>query len=126
MALELNEGMQQAQFKELCNEMFKKFEENNKSAGKKKWKIIVDKSELALAAFLKNEVELGTAISHASVEDVNAVLAKTFSVSENCSEEIEQLKAERKELQEKASALTKRITALGIKAKKSKTTMIVR
>lgn len=125
MALELNEEMQ-AQLKELCKEKFEKFEEDNKNAGKKKWKIVVDKSELALAAFLKNEVELGTAISHASIEDVNAVLTKTFSVSENCSEEIEQLKAERKELQEKASALTKRITALSIKAKKSKTTMIVR
>lgn len=125
MALELNEEMQ-AQLKELCKEKFEKFEEDNKNAGKKKWKIVVDKSELALAAFLKNEVELGTAISHASIEDVNAVLTKTFSVSENCSEEIEQLKAERKELQEKASALTKRITALSIKAKKSKTTIIVR
>lgn len=125
MALELNEEMQ-AQLKELCKAEFEKFEENNKSAGKKKWKIVVDKSELALAAFLKNEVELGTAISHASIEDVNAVLTKTFSVSENCSEEIERLKAERKELQEKASALTKRITALSIKAKKSKTTMVVR
>ena len=125
MALELNEEMQ-AQLKELCKKEFEKLEESNKNAGKRKWKIVIDKSELALAAFLKNEVELGTAISHASVEDVNAVLAKTFSVSENCSEEIEQLKAERKELQEKASALTKRITALSIKAKKSKTTMAVR
>ena len=125
MALELNEEMQ-AQLKELCKKEFEKLEESNKNAGKRKWKIVIDKSELALAAFLKNEVELGTAISHASIEDVNAVLAETFSVSENCSEEIEQLKAERKELQEKASALTKRITALGIKAKKSKTTMVVR
>ncbi len=125
MALELNEEMQ-AQLKELCDAMFKKFEEENKNATKKKRKIIFDKKDFALAAFLKNEVELGTAINRASVEDVNAVLAETFNVSEKCSEEIAQITAERKELQDKAAALTKKIIALKQKAKNSKTTMVVR
>lgn len=80
------------------------------AAGKKARKIKLSKKDLQIAFFMKNEIDLGKFIGTASDEDIIALIGSVSGA--NNAAEIEKLKAEREELQAKASDLTKKINAL--------------
>lgn len=106
MALELTEEMLQ-QLKEVCIEIINKSAEGE---GKRK-KRAFHKNDLAMNCFLANHVDLGKAITSASIDDVNSVLA-TFGSTTNNSEEIKKLQDEESVLREQLKTIKEKLNAL--------------
>lgn len=106
MALKLTEEMLQ-QLKDVCVETINKSAEGE---GKRK-KRAFHKNDLAMNCFIANHVDLGKAITSASIEDINETLA-TFSNGSGDPEKIKELQKKEEDIRKQLNEVRAKLNEL--------------